>query len=46
LPSLAVMVGEDETKRLSKIDFVEGLPPMPPRRPPATPAKRQPPNEL
>jgi uncharacterized protein (TIRG00374 family) len=39
LPSMAVMVGEDETKRLSKIDFVEGLPPMPPRRPQHPPSK-------
>jgi len=33
LQSMAEMVGEDETKRLSKIDFVEGLPPLPPRAP-------------
>lgn len=46
LPSMAVMVGEDETKRLSKIDFVEGLPPMPPRRPQAPGGKRRPSNEL
>lgn len=46
LQSMAVMVGEDETKRLSKIDFVEGLPPMPPRRPQADGTKRPPPNEL
>jgi uncharacterized protein (TIRG00374 family) len=45
LPSMAAMVGEDETKRLSKIDFVEGLP-MPTRRPQAPADKRHPPNEL
>jgi uncharacterized protein (TIRG00374 family) len=40
LPSMAAMVGEDETNRLSKIDFVEGLPPMQPRRPQEPGARR------
>lgn len=49
LESMAVMVGDDETRRLSKIDFVEGLPPRPrphaQSSPPST-SKPQPPNEL
>jgi uncharacterized protein (TIRG00374 family) len=35
LQSMAMMVGDDETNRLSRIDFVEGLPPPRPRPPQA-----------
>src|SRR5690606_24318691 len=45
LQSMAVMVGEGETRRLSRIDFVEGLPPSRPRPRPAdrAPAAAPPP---